>query len=268
MKREDFRTRLFLSILVCLLSVPSICLAAEKLELITPGEMVVAITESYPPYGFINEKGELAGIAIDVDSEICKRLGLKYKPSVVKWAGLLPSLMAGTIDMISNPMDITEERQKQVTFSNGWIQSGGKMLVKGESAFKSIEEIKGKTVGALYASTWAKLAEESGAKVKYYDGDVPAVQDLINGNIDGVVTDAIVSAYAIQKERKPLRLLPGYLKVFQKGRVFKKGNYNLAKAVNKAVEEMRADGTYMQIMKKYYIDYDPYPEKPILTLFN
>jgi polar amino acid transport system substrate-binding protein len=242
--------------------------AAGDLELLVPGELSVATEGTYPPFSMVDEKGELYGLEIGVMKEICKRIGLKYKPVIMKWDSLLIALFANQYDVISAGMDITPERQKKVTFSDGWLESGGRLVVRENSDIHDLKNLKGKVVGALVASTMAEAAEGLGAKeVKYFKSETDAMQDLINGNIDGVVQDAIAVAYAMKKSGKPLRFVPGYLNRSQKGFAFKMGKPNLVKAVNKALAEMTADGTYAKITNEL-IGYDPHPENPIRSIFK
>lgn len=242
--------------------------AAGELELLVPGQLSVATEGTYPPFSMVDEKGNLYGLEIGVMKEICTRIGLKYKPVIMKWDSLLVALFADQYDVISAGMDITPERQKKVVFSDGWLESGGRLIVPNDSDVTDLKNVKGIVVGALVASTMAKAAEGLGAKeVKFYKSETDAMQDLVNGNIDGVVQDAIAAAYAIKQSGKPLRFIPGYLNPSQKGFAFKKGKPNLVKAVNKALAEMIADGTYAEITKGL-IGADTHPEEPIRSIFQ
>ena len=242
--------------------------AAGKLELLVPGQLSVATEGTYPPFSMADEKGELYGLEIGVMKEICTRIGLKYKPVIMKWDSLLVGLFADQYDVISAAMDITAERQKKVTFSDGWLESGGKLVVRADSPIYKISDIQGRIVGCLVASTWAEIAKGLGAKkIRHYKAETDALQDLINKNIDGVVTEAIAGGYAITKSKLPLRVLDEYLSRVQKGFAFKMGKPNLVKAVNKALAEMTADGTYAKITKKL-IGFDPHPENPIRSIFK
>jgi polar amino acid transport system substrate-binding protein len=160
-------------------------------------------------------------------------------------------------------MDITEERQKQITYSDGWLESGGVLLVEQDSDITSLDQIEGKTIGALVASSWADVAQAAGAaEVKSYKAETDAIQDLVNGNLDGVVTDAIAAAYAIKQSNLPLRLVDEYLSHMQKGWGFQKGKPNLVEAINQALAEMQADGTYEELTVDL-IGINPAPEQPI-----
>ena len=239
---------------------------AQELELIEPGKILVATEGTYPPFSMRSPDGQLDGLEIRVGKEIAKRLGLEYEPVIIKWEALLVGLAADQYDFASDAMDITAERQKQVTFADGWLESGGRVVVKEGSEIKTPADIKGKTVGVLVASTWQKLAEERGATVKTYKAESDALQDLVNGGVDAVITDSIAAAYAIQESKLPLVLVEEYVSHVQKGFPFKKGKPNLVKAVNKALADMIADGTYAKLTTPI-VGYSPAPKDPIRSQF-
>lgn len=235
---------------------------AADLELLTPGVLTVATEGTYPPFSMQNDAGELDGLEIRVMREIARRIGVEYKPVLIKWESILVGLMADQYDVISAAMDITEERQKQITFSDGWLESGGRLIVQKDSAIQGPADMNGKICGVLVASTWAELAAKMGAEVKTYKSESDALQDLVNGNIDGVVTDAIAGAYAIQQSKLPLRMTEEPLSSIQKGFAFKNGKPNLVTAVNKALAEMVADGTYGKLTEEI-VGFNPAPKSPI-----
>jgi len=236
---------------------------SQSLELLVPGQLSVATEGTFPPFSMQDAGGKLDGLEIRVMQEVAKRLKLEYKPVLIKWESILVGLMSDQYDIISAAMDITDERKKQVTFANGWLESGGRLLVNKDSKIASNDQIKGKKVGVLVASTWEALATKAGAgEVKTYKAETDALQDLVNGNIDGVITDSIAGAYAIQNAKLPLRMTDGYLSNIQKGFPVKKGKPNLVKAVNKALADMVADGTYAKLTTEL-VGYSPAPKTPI-----
>jgi polar amino acid transport system substrate-binding protein len=239
---------------------------AETLELLKPGKILVATEGTFPPFSMRAPDGQLDGLEIRVGKEIARRLGLEYEPVIIKWEALLVGLAADQYDFASDAMDITAERQKQVTFADGWLESGGRVVVKKGSDIKAPDAIKGRVVGVQVSSTWQKLAEERGAQIKTYKAESDAIQDLVNGNVDAVITDSIAAAYDIDKSKLPLELVDGYLSHIQKGFPFKKGKPNLVKAVNKALADMVADGTYAKLTTPL-VGYSPAPKEPIRSQF-
>ncbi|NQW08824.1 MAG: transporter substrate-binding domain-containing protein [Alphaproteobacteria bacterium] len=241
--------------------------AQGALELNKPGVLSVATEAAFPPFSLLTPQGQVDGIEIRLFKEISKRLGLTYEPVILKWESTLVGLLAGQFDVMGTTMDVTEARQKQILYSDGWIESGAVVLVRQGSDIKKPADIKGKVIGALAASTYISASEPLGpTEIKAYKSEPEAYQDLINRNIEGVVTDQVAAAYAIKTAKLPLEITPGYVTQVQKGWGFQKARPNLAKAVNKALADMQADGTYAKIMTDM-IGIVPKPEKPFRSNF-
>ncbi|TRB22392.1 transporter substrate-binding domain-containing protein [Rhizobium rhizogenes] len=239
--------------------------SAAGLELLEPGKLQVATEGTFAPFSMRAPDGSLDGLEIRVMKEVAKRLDLAYTPVLIKWDSLLVGLQADQYDVISASMDITPERQKKVTFANGWLESGGRIIVSKGSPIKSAADLKGKTVGALVSSTFAKIAEEKGAVVKGYKAEADAMQDLVNGNIDATITDSIAGAYAVKNAHMPLEMTDDYVSHIQKGFAIKKGKPELVKAINKALADMVADGTYAKLTTDL-VGFDPAPKDPIKSV--
>ena len=242
--------------------------ADDALELLVPGELSVATEGTFPPFSMMEgADGDLDGLEIRLMREIANRLDLEYKPVIIAWDSILVGLFSGQYDLVSAAMDITEERQEQVLFSDGWLESGGRLLVHEEADIDDIEQIEGLAIGVLVASTWADLAQEAGAgRVVTFNSESDAIQDLINQNIDGVVTDAIAGAYAIESGGLPLKMAEGYLSRVQKGWPTTTDRPNLIRAINETLAEMIEDGTYAELTSDI-IGFSPAPEDPIPSNF-
>jgi polar amino acid transport system substrate-binding protein len=265
MKRRSMLALMTAAGLATALATPA--LAADGLELNKPGTLSVSTEAAFPPFSLTDTDGKPDGIEIRLWREISKRLGLTYEPVVMKWESTLVGLLAGQIDIMGTTMDITEARQKQILYSDGWIESGAILLVRKGSALKTPADMKGKVIGALAASTYITASEPYGPKeIKAYKSEPEAYQDLLNGNVEGVVTDQVAAAYAIKTAKLPLEMATGYVTQVQKGWGFQKSRPNLAKAVNKALADMQADGTYDKIMTEM-IGIVPKPAKPFRSNF-
>jgi polar amino acid transport system substrate-binding protein len=212
-----------------------------------------------------NVDGELEGFELAVIREIAARLGLEHRPVVISWDAILVGLMGDRYDMVSNPMGITAERQQAVTFCNAWLESGATLVVPEDSAIQTPADAKGKTVGVIVASSFVPMAEGLGAAVRTYRADPDALQDVANGNIDAAITDAVAGAYAIKTASMPLRLIDGFIESYQVGWAVKPGKPNLVTAVNAALAEMVADGSFARIAMAE-IGIDPTPKEPIRSL--
>lgn len=257
------------SIAFALATLSALALAAPTLaagpELLVPGKLQAATEGTFVPFSMRAPDGTLDGLEIRVMKEVARRMGVEYVPVLIKWDSLLVGLEADQFDVISASMDITAERQKRVTFADGWLESGGRILTPISSPIKSAEDLKGKTVGALVSSTFAKIGEEKGATVKGYKAEADAVQDLVNGNIDAVITDSIAGAWSTKEAKLPLVMTDDYVSRVQKGFAIKKGKPELTAAINKALAEMVADGTYAKLTSDL-IGFDPAPKEPTRSL--
>jgi polar amino acid transport system substrate-binding protein len=109
------------------------------------------------------------------------------------------------------------------------------------------------------------MAEALGAEVRTYRADPDALQDVANGNIDAAITDAVAGSYAIKTAGLPLRLVDPFIESYQMGWAVKPGKPNLVTAINGALAEMVADGTFAEIGMAE-IGLDPTPADPIRSL--
>lgn len=239
---------------------------AQELELIEPGVLKCAFTGAFPPFSMQTEDGKWHGLTNEVFAEMASRAGLEIDYVITKWESLLVGLMAGQYDILCDTMDITKERQERVLFVDGWLESGGRLVVHADSPIESQEDFKGKTMGVLVSSTWAELAKglEPG-DTKYYQAETDTMRDLADQKIDGMVTDSIAAAYAIENSGLPLKIVPGYLSRIQKGWAAQTHQVNLVAALNEALASMVEDGTYAEITSDI-IGYSPAPEEPIRSL--
>ncbi len=250
---------------LALASVPALTsrpATAAELELLEPGVLSTATEGSFAPFSMRDASGELQGFELAVIREIASRLGLEHRPVVISWDSILVGLLSDRYDMVSNPMGITAERQESVTFCDAWVESGAKLVVAEESPIRAPEDAKGTTVGVIVASTFVPMAEALGAEVRTYRADPDALQDVANGNIDAAITDAVAGAYAIKTGGLPLRLVDPFIESYQMGWAVKPGKPNLVTAINGALGEMVADGTFAQIGMAE-IGLDPTPADPM-----
>ncbi|MEM8916012.1 MAG: transporter substrate-binding domain-containing protein [Pseudomonadota bacterium] len=241
-------------------------LADDALELLEAGTLSSATEGTFPPFSYA-EGSDLKGFELSVIREIAARLGLEHKPVVIAWDSILVGLMSDQYDMVSNPMGITEERQKSVYFCDAWVESGARIAVRADDAAATTDDLKGRSIGAIVASTFVPLAEELTDDVRSYSSDPEALQDVINGNVDGAIVDGIGGAYAIKTGSLPLRLVDGFLDSYQMGWAVAKTRPNLVRAINGALAEMVSDGSFAQLAMDE-IGIDPTPREPIRTLFE
>jgi polar amino acid transport system substrate-binding protein len=153
-------------------------------------------------------------------------------------------------------MTITEEREKQVDFSDPYIDSDQSLAVKTGSPIKSSKDLQGKIVGVQRGTTGElkakELQKQFGIKeVRAYDDTLLAFEDLKAGRVDAVVNDLPVTAYLVKKQ--PEFQIVETIKTGEKyGVAFREDQDELREAFNKALSEIKADGTYDRIYEKWF----------------
>ena len=201
------------------------------------------------PFRFRDLCGDLDGLEMWIVNEITDRLDLNYEPVVIKWDSMLIGLRADQFDIGGDAMGITAERQEQVTFCDGWLESGARFILRENSDISSAGDTSGKRFGTITASILVALVEGRGAESVYYNADVDAMQVTVDEQIDGMVTDSIAGAYAISKAGLPLSLVGGLHSLYQMGWAVNKGKPNLVTAINTTCAEMVADGTVSKLFE-------------------
>jgi polar amino acid transport system substrate-binding protein len=224
----------------------------SKLELVKDGALTFSMTGQYPPLNF-KKDGKLTGFDVEIGTEIAKRIGLEANPVTNPWETIIQGLKAKKYDAIIGSMTATPERDKQVDFTNPYYLSGAQIFVaEGNSDIQSKEDLKGKKIGVIQASTWKDMAEELSDQVKGYPTDVNALQDLALGRLDAVITDKIVGVSAKNEKGLKIKEIGDLLNEDRVSVAIAEGNKELADKINKAIQSMIDDGTYEKISMKWF----------------
>lgn len=238
----------------------------EQAELIglqkvkSEGVLYIGLNDTYPPMEFRNEKNEIVGFDIDLGNEIAKKIGVKAEIVTNDWKGIILSLKAKKFDMILSTMTITEERKKEIDFSEPYIVGGQKIVVKKENTtIKDTPDLVGKVVGVQLGTTGEMAAQkiEGLKEIKKYDGVTEAFNDLSVGRIDAVIADGQVGGYYLTKRGGDLVLLDASLSEENVGIGFRKEDSDLRDAVQKALDDLKAEGTLSKLSEKWF-GYDFY----------
>ncbi|AOG32024.1 glutamine ABC transporter substrate-binding protein [Lactiplantibacillus plantarum] len=210
-------------------------------------------------FGLMDVKdNQIKGFDADIATALTKRvLGKNATAKFVQVTSQtrIPLLKNGNIDAIIATMTITPEREKQVDFTNSYFDAGQSLLVKKGSAIKSVKDLNKsgtKVLGVTGANSVENIKKAAPkAKVLELSDYAQAMTALKSGQGVALTTDnGILYGMASQN--------PGYEVVgdtFTKepyGIAVNKGQEPLKKALNKALKEIEADGTYNRILKKWF----------------
>ncbi|UCF91422.1 MAG: transporter substrate-binding domain-containing protein [Desulfobacterales bacterium] len=208
---------------------------------------------------FINEKNEVVGFDAEIGREIGRRLGVEPVIVTTAWDGILAGLLANKYDTICGSMTITAKRQEVVDFVGPYYRSGRGIFIRQEDTAKTMADLQGKTIGVTLGETHEKWARtQPGWKIQTYKGLPELLLELENKRIDAIVIDSIPGLLAIKQTGKPIKKMElpeiegGDVNV---GIAIRKNNPQLQAAMQKALDEMMADGTYTKISNEW-IGYD------------
>ncbi len=220
------------------------------------GEFVIGLDDAFAPMGFRNKNGEIVGFDIDLANEVARRMGVKAVFKPCEWSGIIFELKSGSIDAIWNGLTITEERKKQIIFTKDYLKNSQITVVRKNSNIEKKMELAGKIIGLQMGSS-ADNAVSSDAvskelkDIKKYENNVDALLDLKNGRVDAVVMDEIVARYYVSK-KAGYRVLDVDFGKELYGVGFRKEDVKFAQAVDKTLDDIRADGTMDKIKAKWF----------------
>jgi len=240
---------LFILLMLSLVATIAIGCSTEKEE----KDFSYAMSGLYPPFNY-EDNGELVGFDVEIGKALAEKMGMNPNPVTNPWQTILAALKTDKFDAIIGSMAITEERQKEVNFSDPYYSSGAQIFVaKDNNEIKSDADLKGKKIGVVVSSTFEATAKEYTDQVVTYDSDVTALQDLlVAGRLDAVITDELVGKYAITQNKLGIKAVAEPLFLDQMAIPVTKENTELLEKINKALAEIKADGTYAKISEKYF----------------
>jgi len=235
-----------------------------------PLKLKIGTEGTYPPFNFKDNAGVLQGFDVDIANEICRRIGAECTFILQEWDGMLPGLLAGKFDLIVASMSITEERQKRIDFSIPYRGSTGRFVVRKGSniaPFKANGELdpdalKGKVLGVERATTYDRYIEAkfpSLERITRYSGVNNMLLDLTSGRVDIIIGGPIklYQNFLQKPEGKDFEFVGPELTANEFfgtgiGVGLRKGNAELLAKINKALEDIIADGTFKKINQKYW----------------
>jgi polar amino acid transport system substrate-binding protein len=163
-------------------------------DIISRGELRVAVQTQGPPFSLVGAAGERTGSSVELAELMAKEMGVKITFLDFDWDGLLPALLSGKADLLVADMTPTLARAMKVAFTKPYMYTGSTVFTKGDSKFQSIEDCKapGTRIAVLLGATGEKEAKKAfpEAEVKSYKGGGPLLLDAVNnGQADCGVND-------------------------------------------------------------------------------
>ena len=223
-----------------------------------PKKLVIGLDDNFPPMGFRDEKGELVGYDIDLAKEAAKRLGVEVEFKPIDWNAKEAELSGKRVDALWNGLTITEERKKNIAFSAPYMENHQIIVVKGGSPIKTKADLAGKLIGVQDGSSAVDAIgkDEATAKsfkdMKKYGDNVTALMDLSTGRVDAVVVDEVVGRYYTSKKPGEYVVLDDNFGTEEYGVGLRLEDKDLLARVDKAMADMKADGSAAKISEQWF----------------
>ncbi|WP_144548598.1 transporter substrate-binding domain-containing protein [Bacillus sp. X1(2014)] len=218
-------------------------------------EFVYAMSGLFKPFNY-KEDGKLTGFDVEIGEALAKKMDMKPKAITFPFETIIQGLRDKKFDAILGSMTVTEERLKAVDFTNPYYKSGSRIFVSADNNdIQSKEDLKGKKIGVTPATVYEKLAKELTDQDKvmvYSQGDMTALMDLATGRVDAVICDDIFGKVGVTQGNLRIKPIDELLQVDNQAIATNKDDKELTKKINKALDEIIADGTYEKISIKWF----------------
>jgi len=219
-------------------------------------KLVNGIDANFPPFAYVDKSGKPGGFDVDAVDWIAKKMGFEVSHQPVDWDGIIASLLAKKIDLICSGMSITPERAKQVNFTDPYWEVKNVFVTKKDATLTSENLLKGnKKIGVQQGTAeadWLKNNKEKNGwnfTLRYYDSSPMAVEDVLNGRIDGAGMNDAPAKDAATKKPVKIAGLFGEVNIF--GCAVRKEDTALLKKLNDGYKALMADKTWKELIAKY-----------------
>ena len=222
------------------------------------GKLHMSTNAAFPPYEMIADDGSFEGIDVEVAAAIAEKLGLELVVDDMGFDAALTAVQTGKSDIAMAGITVTDDRKEVMDFSDSYATGIQVVIVKEDSPIQTVDDLANAemigcqkaTTGYIYCSDTVENGGYGEDHVTAYDTGALAVMALVNGQIDAVVIDS-EPAKAFVAANEGLKILDTEFSVEDYAIAVGKGNSALLDAINNAMAELKADGTFQSIVDKY-----------------
>ena len=222
------------------------------------GKLHMSTNAAFPPYEMTTDAGGFEGIDVEVAQAIAGKLGLELVVDDMGFDAALTAVQTGQSDIAMAGITVTEDRQQVMDFSDSYATGIQVVIVKEDSPIATVADLSNAqmigcqkaTTGYIYCSDTPENGGYGEDHVTAYETGALAVMALVNGQVDAVVIDN-EPAKSFVASNDGLKILDTEFAVEDYAIGFAKGNTALLEAVNAAMAELKADGTFQGIVDKY-----------------
>ena len=226
---------------------------AELQDILNAGVVRIGVPVDVPPFGFVDDKQQPAGLDIEVAKLVAKELGVKLEMQQITGANRIPYLMTNKVDLVISAMGATPERARQVAFSSPYAALFIGLFGPADAKVSAPGEIGDKTVGVARGTTQdielTALAPD--AKIMRFDDDATAAAAYLSGQVDLLAT-ANVTAKALSEQHPDKALATKFIIRFSPCHIgLRQGNPNLLRWLDTFVFYEKVNGTLSKLSQKW-----------------
>lgn len=216
-------------------------------------KLIVGTDAAYAPMEWMDEKGNIVGIDIDIVNAIAEAAGFEVEFRNVGWDPLFPAVENGEVDFGVSSITIDEERQKSYDFSDPYFIANQLILVPEDSSVASFADLKDKRVAVQISTTGHKVVKgllgNTSSKILAAESMPLAISEMVNGNADAAVGDnAVIIDYKANNPKIKLKTIEDAS--FEKeyyGLMVKKGNKEIVDLLNEGIQIIKDNGKLKEI---------------------
>lgn len=225
--------------------------AAGEIKFAAEGKLTMATNASFPPYEYY-ENEEIVGIDAEAAKLIADKLGVELEIKDMEFGSIIGAVQTGSVDIGMAGMTVTEDRLKTIDFSDSYAKGIQAVIVKDGSDIASVDDLEGKTIGVQESTTGDIYATEDFGEenIKRYNKGNDAVAALVSGVVDAVIIDN-EPAKSYVASTDGLKILETSYADEDYAVAVSKDNKALTEAINKALKELKEDGSLDAIVEKY-----------------
>lgn len=225
-------------------------------------KLVIGTEGAYPPFNSLNPDGSLSGFDIDIAKALCKEINAECTFVAQDWDGIIPALLAGKFDAIVASMSITDERKKQVLFTEKYYNTPSAIVIPKDSSIVGVEapDLANKVIAAQSSTTHANYAQAyfKETELRLYPTADEYRLDIASGRVDAAIDDSVVLSEWLKSVDGNCCKLLGTVKVDPlingdgAGIALRKDDVELRDRLNSAIHTIRLNGEYQRISSKYF----------------
>lgn len=227
---------------------------ADTLDDVRKSGVIKIGTEGvYAPYSYHDDKGNLTGYDVEVARALAQKLGVKAVFVETLWDGMIAGLDVKRFDIVVNQMVPNPERRAKFLFTKPYTYIKGSLIVqKNNNTIKDFEHLKGLRAAQTVTSNWGKLAASLGAELVNASQFPEAIQLLATGRADFIInSDLSTLDFLRHKPDAPIKIVAEWKDPIEIAIPVRHGDERLQAALNKAIDELQADGTLSKLAVKY-----------------